>query len=680
MQKIAVIIGKYRYYRKNFGPTLPALSALRNFAHVLAKELIARNHTKTNYHTTLHSIMTKNFFTLLFLMLGFVATAMAQTFHVAATPTELSNLKSGYYVIKVKSADGKTDENGNYLYVQDNKPYYDAKGSENSLAGSTIANDNYKYIFYVNNADGVLTFQAYGTEVHFPSISKASYWGNRNPGEQDQFTLNNSYSNFTPIESSSTWYYMKTMGTKNTGSMIGNKNTDVDIYIILNNSQHVGYWDNAANATNNAQFQFYKAMGAANITYNLMWNGESKSKQSFNLVVGDHFPMPTFPKYTTTTSELPSADATITDADDGRVIDVNCTADLPFTLSTAEAPVYYYLTTATDAPTMLYRDGQDIKYRTAEQNTTLNNVLSDLWYVTGNPFDGYKFCSAASHAEAQSTALIQKNGSLFVNGCELGLWGTNVGTSNISSTNTKTWDIEKNDDKSFGIYPHGFSMDYCWRFDGSHIRFNTASDRVTSFTVSAPTITLPLHYSEADDATFATTCLPYAVEIADASQNAKAYAAKMDADNVHLQMNEVSAIPAGQGVILRGEGQDATEITLKVVNAAPAIDNDLLGTTSEISNLTNVLAFGRLNLADGSKGKVGFSRYTGSKLAANRAYLQSTTAQSLSLNFGGQTTGIDVINRTAVADAPIYDLQGRCVMQPVSGQLYIQGGRKFIAR
>lgn len=420
-------------------------------------------------------------------------------------------------------------------------------------------------------------------------------------------------------------------------------------------------------------------MGAAKITYNLMWNGESKSMQSFKVAVGEHFPTPTFPQYTTTT-DIPSADATITNADDGREIVVNCTAELPFTLSTAEAPVYYYLTTATEAPIMLYRDGQDIKYRTAEQNTTLNNVLNDLWYVTGNPFDGYKFCSAASNAEAQSTALIQKNGSLFVNGCELGLWGTNVGTSNISSTNTKTWDIEKNDDNSFEIYPHGFSMEYCWRFDGSHIRFNTASDRVTSFTVSAPTITLPLHYSEADDATFATTCLPYAVELADVSQNAKVYAAKMDADGVHLQMNEVTAIPAGQGVILRGEGSDATEINLKVVNDVPAIDNDLLGTTSEISDISNILALGRLNHADGSKGKVGFSRLTGSKLSANRAYIHSIMSQSLALDFNGQTTGINVFHHPVSADASVYDIQGRRIKQPVSGQFYIQGGRKFIAR
>ncbi len=618
--------------------------------------------------------MTKKFTTLLLLMLGCVATAIAQTFQVAATPTDLSNLKSGYYVIKVKSTDGKTDENGNYLYVQDSKPYYDAKGSENNFAGSTIGEDAYKYIFFVNNANGVLTFQAYGTNTYFPSISNAK-WNAKNPGRQDPFTLNNTHSTFTPVEVSSSWYYMKTTGTKYDWGV-----KDVTIYITLNSKQQVGYYDIKESDTNNAQFQFFALTGAVTITYNLMWNGESKTKQSLTAQVGGHFPTPTFPAFTSST-ELPSADATVTDADDGREIIVNCTADLPFTLSTAEAPVYYYLTTATDAPTMLYRDGSSVKYRSKEQNATLNNVLNDLWYISGNPFDGYKFYSAASNVEAQSTALIQTNGSAFVNVSELAFAGTNIGTSNISSTNTKTWDIEKNDDHSFGVYPHGFSMDYCWRFDGSHIRFNTASDRVTSYTVSAPVLTLPLHYSEADDASFATTCLPYAVELADASQNAKAYAAKMNADGVHLEMNEIGAIPAGQGVILRGEGQDATQITLKVVGSASAIDNDLLGTTTEISDLTNILAFGRLNLADGNKGKVGFSRYTGSKLAANRAYLQSTSAQSLVLNFGGQTTGINGIESPATTtDAPIYDLQGRRVMQPVSGQLYIQGGRKFIAR
>ena len=97
---------------------------------------------------------------------------------------------------------------------------------------------------------------------------------------------------------------MQTRAQENNGDwrVWKNENYDVTITIILNDNQHVGYWNNTDNATNNAQFQFYKAVGAANITYNFMWNGESKSKQSFNLVVGDHFPMLTFPKYTTTTS------------------------------------------------------------------------------------------------------------------------------------------------------------------------------------------------------------------------------------------------------------------------------------------------------------------------------------------------------------------------------------------
>lgn len=623
--------------------------------------------------------MMKNFFTLLVLMLGCMGTAMAQRFQVVTNPTEMNDLKSGYYVIKVKSADNKTDENGNFLYIQNSKAYYETKGSATNLVGSSFSDEGHKYVFYVDKSNGQLTFQAYGTEVYFPSISKASLVpAIYNPGRQNQITLNSSYSRFTPVESAKSWYYMKTAGTKYSWGV-----KDVTIYVILNENQQVGYYDTSDNANNNAQFQFYKAVGAANITYDLRWNGESKSKQTLSAAVGDPFPIPTLPDYTTS-SDLPSADAIVSDADNGRELVINCTAELPFTLSTAEAPVYYYLTTDTDAPTMLYRNGNSMKYRVKEQNATLNDVKNDLWYVTGNPFDGYKFYNAANNKEAQSSDYIMKNGTAFAGSCYLSLTSVSAGAiaggSSISGGVTKVWDLHRDGDHSFGIYPHGASMDYCWRFDGSEIKFNTASDRITSYTLVEPTITLPLHYSEADDATFATTCLPYAVELADASQNAKVYAAKMDADGVHLQMNEVTAIPAGQGVILRGEGSDATEINLKVVNDVPAIDNDLLGTTSEISDISNILAFGRLNHADGSKGNVGFSRLTGSKLSANRAYIQSIMSQSLALDFNGQTTGINVFHHPVSADASVYDIQGRRIKQPVSGQFYIQGGRKFIAR
>lgn len=220
--------------------------------------------------------MMKNFFTLLVLMLGCMGTAMAQRFQVATNPTEMNDLKSGYYVIKVKSADNKTDENGNFLYIQNSKAYYETKGSATNLVGSSFSDEGHKYVFYVDKSNGQLTFQAYGTEVYFPSISKASLVpAIYNPGRQNQITLNSSYSRFTPVESATSWCYMKTAGTKYSWGV-----KDVTIYVVLNENQQVGYYDTSDNANNNAQFQFYKAVGAVNITYDLRWNGESKSKQT----------------------------------------------------------------------------------------------------------------------------------------------------------------------------------------------------------------------------------------------------------------------------------------------------------------------------------------------------------------------------------------------------------------
>ena len=70
---------------------------------------------------------------------------------------------------------------------------------------------------------------------------------------------------------------------------------------------------------------------------------------------------------------------------------------------------------------------------------------------------------------------------------------------------------------------------------------------------------------------------------------------------------------------------------------------------------------------------------------AGKAYLPasavSTTAQALRFNFGGNTTAIEsVLNNGADANAPIYDLTGRCVVNVVKGGIYIQNGKKFIVK
>lgn len=70
------------------------------------------------------------------------------------------------------------------------------------------------------------------------------------------------------------------------------------------------------------------------------------------------------------------------------------------------------------------------------------------------------------------------------------------------------------------------------------------------------------------------------------------------------------------------------------------------------------------------------------RVGAYKAYLKvpgSHTAKALSMQFGGETTGIDGISETQKkADTSLYDLTGRRVTTPQKGQIYIRSGKKVL--
>lgn len=350
--------------------------------------------------------------------------------------------------------------------------------------------------------------------------------------------------------------------------------------------------------------------------------------------------------------------------------------NLPFTTSTDEAPVYYYLVNGTDTRNRVYANGSSLAIRTDGQAAQLNDVRGDLWYVKGNPFDGFQFHNVGANKTATSSQIPSNAG---VPRCRLAFSGT---------AGENEWYIYKFDDNSFGLYRYSNwvigSGNVAWNYNNEYVQFDKIdlnalpTEKSYAFTLTPATITLPLNYSEADDKTFATTCLPYAVEVAEGQDNIKAYAAKLNDEKTELQMNAVTAVPANQGIILSGESASDNQVVLNVIASADAIDNDLLGTTSGIST-EGILSLGRAN----GTGSVGFFRSTNATLKANRAYLKvdNETIQSLAMNFGGTTTGItNAIKNEVTPNAPIYDLSGRRVFTTVKGNIYLQQGRKFIAQ
>lgn len=157
------------------------------------------------------------------------------------------------------------------------------------------------------------------------------------------------------------------------------------------------------------------------------------------------------------------------------------------------------------------------------------------------------------------------------------------------------------------------------------------------------------------------------------------------ADNTKATMKAIEAgkaIPANAGVILTSTtGAEATMIPATTETAAELTGNKLgnsAGAAKTIEEGDNAYI-----LAGGTNGTAFYKGKVGTTLGMNKAYLTldaAGTGEAISMNFGGNVTGINQIVNAEQNNAPVYDLTGRRVVRTVKGGLYIKGGNKFIAR
>ncbi len=158
-----------------------------------------------------------------------------------------------------------------------------------------------------------------------------------------------------------------------------------------------------------------------------------------------------------------------------------------------------------------------------------------------------------------------------------------------------------------------------------------------------------------------------------------------NADNTKATMKAIEAgkaIPANAGVILTSTtGDKATMIPATTQTAAELTGNKLgnsAGAAKTIAEGDNAYI-----LAGGADGTAFYKGKVGTTLGMNKAYLTLNEAgapEAISMNFGGNVTGINQIVNAEQDNAPVYDLTGRRVVRTVKGGLYIKGGNKFIAR
>ena len=168
---------------------------------------------------------------------------------------------------------------------------------------------------------------------------------------------------------------------------------------------------------------------------------------------------------------------------------------------------------------------------------------------------------------------------------------------------------------------------------------------------------------------YATTYLPFSVS---AAEGAELYTGELNGNVMNLTKSH-TGVAAEQGIVLVGESS-ATKAVL-TIGEGTATGKGLVGTLApKAVEASSVLTLGK------SGSEVGFFAFTGTQIDANKAYVEKTAgASAVMINFG-EVTGIENAVAPEAANAPLYDLSGRRVVKAVKGGLYIQNGKKFIAR
>lgn len=620
--------------------------------------------------------MTKKLATLVAMLACCVFGALAQ--RVATTP--VTDVQTGDYLLLVHS--GKTAADGSWAYINTstsnkNRVSTDAASlGTTAYAGSKI--ENSAYIWHVEKqSDGKITIQSVAQKTYWPT-AKGYYEKDYYPAHITTGSSANANA-FELIALSDGCFALKS--TTSVTNLFGNKvNSTPTIYVVNNNNSQIGYYggyddSKIESQSEIARVEFYPLQAFTELTYNYVFDGKVRESVKVNAVDGEEYPTPT------TAISLPDFIAAPTLKPEGIYHDGAATSynlqlasTLPFTLSTDANRVYYYLAAGagTEGRTMLYANGNSLELRAEAQANNLTAMRNDLWYVTGNPYDGLQFHNVGSGTTAVSKIALSDI-------TELGLSPAGGGHD--------TWKIYKISDNAFGLYAKDWKKtNVAWKLNDSKVSFEkidaSAPNTSDAFAFQAieATYVLPLHDSEADDAAFATTCAPFNFAIV--GDDVKAYAGKLSADGKELDMSEIEGnVPANQGVILKA-AMGVSEVTVKVVNTADVIDNDLKGTNDEMTDLSQVYVFGRDNVTR----HVGFFNAAGdAALPANRAYLNKPAQEAVNavaMNFGnGMVTNINTaISAQSADNAPIYDLSGRRVQCTVKGSLYIKGGRKFMAQ
>ena len=175
---------------------------------------------------------------------------------------------------------------------------------------------------------------------------------------------------------------------------------------------------------------------------------------------------------------------------------------------------------------------------------------------------------------------------------------------------------------------------------------------------------------------WATANFPFAVTL---PTGVKAYVVSAAADGVATLTEVTGTVPA-QTPVLINAAPTTYELAISAEAGEPVSGNLLSGTLIATSVQADTRAYILVN--DATHG-VGFYLMNNDDrtIGANKAYLTlpaTVNVTSLSLKLDGGLTGINGVEVSAGADAPVYDLQGRRLPQVPEKGIYIQNGKKIM--
>lgn len=156
---------------------------------------------------------------------------------------------------------------------------------------------------------------------------------------------------------------------------------------------------------------------------------------------------------------------------------------------------------------------------------------------------------------------------------------------------------------------------------------------------------------------------------------------EIDAQKHMLKLTPIgNVVPANTAVIITGTAGNYTLDVSTEAGSVPA-KNDLKGSMTEIPATTvssaSVAYYAMGYNTDAQK--VSFGLVEGTSIPAGKAYIEISKTAGAAPELLGDflISSVQHVQRDTDS-ATIYDLNGRKVTQPVSGQLYVRNGKKFI--